>query len=404
MTTTTQVYVYAFARTPFGRFGGALADYDPGVLGALAIDEVVRRSSVPPSSIGAVYAGTGMIGDGLLTPARQAVLRSSLPPSTPSVGIDRACCSGMSALAAAAADIRNGEARAIVAGGFESLSRVPRTLKRTFGADTGALSIDDPLLLASPFSEGTIARYTSEEALKAGVDRVAQDDWAATSHERYFAAHDTGYFDTERFAVPAQLPQKKRQNSSTMLASDESPRRDSTRAALAALSAVRGSETITAGNAPGLNDGAAFVVLGDASLEREFGCRPLARIVGHARVAESPTSGTRTPATAIQTVLDRAQLSVEQLALIEINEAFAATPLVSTLMLARGDIARAAQLRQRTNVNGGAVAIGHPMGASGARIVMTLVNALRRRGGGFGAAAICGGFGQGEALLLHVDT
>lgn len=402
MTIALPVYIYAFARTPFGRFGGSLSQYDPGVLGALAIDEVVKRSGVPHASVDAVIAGTGMIADGLLTPARQAVLRSTLAASTPSIGIDRACCSGMSAVAAAAQEIACGNARAIIAGGFESLSRVPRLLPRQFGATTGAMTIEDPLLLTSPFSDGSIARYTSEEARRVGVDREAQDDWAVMSHERYFAAHDAGYFAAERFAVPARVADNRRHPVSALLEHDESPRRDSTRPALAQLATVRGSETITAGNAPGLNDGAAFLLLGNEAFGAEFGRKAIARITGHARVAETPTSGTRTPATAIKSLLTKARLTVDQLDLLEINEAFAATPLVSTWVLADGDAARTSTLRERTNVNGGAVAIGHPMGASGARIVMTLVNALQRRGGGIGAAAICGGFGQGEGLLLLV--
>lgn len=378
----TPVGIHALARTPFGRFGGALAGLAAPRLGALAIDEVLARADPLARAIEGVFAGAGMLGGSVLSAARQSVLFSSLQPDTVSVGIDRACCSGMSAIAAARLEILGGGARWLLAGGFESLSRTPRLLARDE-------SVEDPLVLRSPFSEGTIAQYTSEEALRAGIDRLQQDQWALASHQRYFAAEDAGVFAFERFALPGVLD------------SDESPRRHSTLEKLASLQPVRGSATITAANAPGLNDGAAFLLLGPAEGPSEL--PPLAQILGHARVAEGPTSGTRTPALAMARVLDRAHLSLDDVALIEINEAFAATPLVSLRVLAHGDDARERALHRKTNTFGGAVAIGHPMGASGARIVMTLVNGLRRRGGGVGVAAICGGYGQGEALLVRVD-
>lgn len=384
-----RVGLHAVARTPFGRFGGALAGLEACRLGALAIDETLARANPEARTVDGVFAGAGMLGGSVLTAARQAVLRSSLPPHTISLGIDRACCSGLSAIAAASLEIASGGARWLIAGGFESLSRTPRLLAREPGAAEADGSVEDPLVLRSPFSQGTIAQYTSEEALRAGIDRQVQDEWALSSHERYFAAEDASVFAFERFALPG------------VLECDESPRRHSTAEKLSMLHPVRGSATITAGNAPGLNDGAAFVLLGDAA--GAHGSRPLAEIVGHVRVAEGPTSGTRTPALAIARVLERAGLALDDLALIEINEAFAATPLVSLRALAQGDAAHERALRRKTNTLGGAVAIGHPMGASGARIVMTLVNALRRRGGGVGVAAICGGYGQGEALLVRVD-
>lgn len=386
---SSRVGIHALARTPFGRFGGALAGIEAPRLAALAIDEVLRRGAAHTRTVDGVFAGAGMLGGSLLTAARQAVLRSSLPQHTVSVGIDRACCSGLSAIAAASLEIRGNGARWLLAGGFESLSRTPRLLPRHAGPAITDGPVEDPLVLQSPFSEGTIAQYTSEEALRAGIDREAQDEWALCSHERYFAAEDAGAFAFERFAIP-DVPDR-----------DESPRRHGTPGKLATLQAVRGSATITAGNAPGLNDGAAFLLLGETTGASDS--PPLAGIVGHVRVAEGPSSGTRTPALAIARALEQAHLTLDDLALIEINEAFAATPLVSLRMLAQGDAARERALRQKTNTMGGAVAIGHPMGASGARIVMTLVNALRRRGGGLGIAAICGGYGQGEALIVQVD-
>ena len=399
--TGDRIFVYGVARTPFGKFQGQLSGYSAAALGAAAINEVLARSSLPASAIDSVLIGQGMIGGAALTVGRQAVLYSDLPETTPSLGLDRACCSGMSSVAVAMAELRNGTmANALICGGLESLSTTPRLLPRKIPL-TGDAGFEDPLLLNSPFSDGSIARYTSEEALKFGVDRAAQDEWALKSHARYFAAEDRGFFAFERFALQA-MPASDRLDPSMVIA-DESPRRDSDLEKLSRLSPVRGSTTITAGNAPGLSDGAAFMLIGGSSVAARFGATPLAEIVATVRVAEGPTSGTRTPAIAIQKLLAACHLRIEQIDAIEINEAFAATPLVSTLVLAGSDVRLAEKLRRITNQNGGSVAIGHPMGASGARIISTLINQLRSRGGGLGVAAICGGFGQGEAVLIKMD-
>jgi len=391
---TGAVVIAAPARTPFGRFGGALRDVSAPELGAFAIDAAVARAGLDPRAVDAACLGVGMIGAGMLTPVRQAVLGSALPEATPSLAVDRACCSGMTAVGLAFRDIRAGEAQILVAGGFESLSRTPRLLARGAAPRVGPLTLDDPLLMRGAIVEAPIATYTGREALAHGVDRALQDEWALASHGRYFAAAARGFFATERVAFAA---------GGARLETDEGPRTDSTLARLAALPTVYDSATVTAGNAPGLSDGAAAMIVAGAAAARAHGLEPSAEILAHAQVAGGPTSGTRTPAVAIGRALARAGLRLDDLALLEINEAFAATPLVSTLELAGGDRAGAESLRARTNVNGGAVAIGHPLGASGARLVMTLAAALRERGGGIGAAAICGGFGQGDAILLRVD-
>lgn len=227
-----------------------------------------------------------------------------------------------------------------------------------------------------------------------GVDRRAQDEWAVASHARYFAAEAEGYFEAERFPVDRD---------GSGLAADESPRSDASLEKIAKLKPVYGSPTVTPGNAPGLNDGAAFLVLASRAFAGTHGLPALARIADYVQVAGGPTSGSYTPAVAIRRLLDRSGVAETALDRIEINEAFAATPLVSTLVLAEGDTPRAQTLRARTNRAGGAVAIGHPLGASGARLAMTLVNGLRRTGGSLGAAAICGGYGQGDALLVAAE-
>lgn len=398
MTQDSGTIIVGFGRTPFGRFGGKLAGLSAAELGSLAIDRVIERTGLALERIDAVYAGVGMIGAATLTPVRQAVMMSRLPLTTPSLAVDRACCSGMTAIGLAHKDIVSGASETVLCGGFEALSRTPRLLPREIAGRPGTVEIDDPLLLRAPVVDRQIAVYTGEESLRHGVDRALQDEWALASHARYFAAEAEGYFAAERFAVDAPAAK----GAVETVASDESPRRDSSLERLARLPAIYGGATVTAGNAPGLNDGAAFLVAMNAGRAGAEGLKPLARIVGYAQVAGGPTSGTSTPALAIARLLDRHGIGPDALDLIEINEAYAATPLVSTLVLANGDAALAGRLRARTNVHGGAVAIGHPLGASGARIVMTLIAGLRRRGGGLGAAAICGGFGQGDAILVDV--
>lgn len=392
------VVVAGVARTPFGRFEGRLAGVDAPRLGALAIDEAVRRAGIAAGAVDALYGGVGMIASAMLTPVRQAVLRSTLPETTPSAAIDRACCSGMTALGIAFKDIRVGEANAVVAGGFDALSRTPLLWPR-HRARIGAVTADDPLLLRGTIVEQPISVYSGEESLRHGVDREQQDRWAVQSHARYAAAQAQGYFDFERFAV--SVPGAN--GAGETMAQDESPRPDTTYEKLARLKPVYGGKTITAGNAPGLNDGAAFLVLCRRDFAQAHGLARLARIVDYVQLCGGPTSGTSTPGRAILRLAERNGCKPLDFDLIEINEAYAATPLVSTLAIADGNLPMAERLRERTNVHGGAVALGHPLGASGARLVMTLINGLRRRGGGRGAAAICGGFGQGDGMMVEVE-
>lgn len=386
-------YIVAFARTPFGKFQGALAGVEPRDLGALVIDEVVRRVGRPPAEIDALYAGIGMTGGAALTYTRQMLMTTTLPVTTPSLAVDRACCSGMTALGLAFKDIRLGEANLIVAGGFDGLSNTPYLMPRRANSRPGNRVLEDPLLLRTPLLDRSISQYTSEEAVEHGVDRAAQDAWALRSHQLYFAEQDRGGFDEERIAVPGPV--------GALLQADEAPRRDAKLETLQKLKTVYGTPTITPGNAPGLSDGAAFLALASGAACQALGLTPIAEIVDYVQVASGPTSGSYTPAIGLRSLLDRNGLVPTDLDAIEINEAFAATPLVSLYRLTDRDRAAAHALEDRTNQRGGAVAIGHPLGASGGRIAMSLAQILRRRGGGLGAAAICGGFGQGDAVLLR---
>ncbi|WP_119273446.1 thiolase family protein [Taklimakanibacter deserti] len=395
MINDTDVYIGAVARTAFGRFGGKLKDIAGPELGALAIDETISRSGVDAQAIEAVYAGVGMIGSAVLTPARRAVLRSrKLKDSTPSLTVDRACCSGLTAISLGWKDIRLGLADAVLCGGFENLSQTPFLWPRQRGAKPGAVDINDPLLLRAEFLDKAIAAYTGEEAMRLGITRADQDQWALKSHEKYFKAQAQDYFDFECFPLISN---------DAPFEADESPRSDTSLAKLASLKPVYGSPTVTPGNAPGLSDGAAFVLLLSGRFARAHGVTPLARIIGYTQVASGPTTGSYTPGIAIAELLRRTNVGLDDIRQFEINEAFAATPLASTLHLALGDRGKVEKLREHTNPYGGAVAIGHPLGASGARLAMTIANGLRRNGGGIGAAAICGGYGQGDALLLAVE-
>ncbi len=392
-----EVYITGYARTPFGRFFGALHDIEGHRLAARCIDDGLigdDRASLP---VDVLYAGVGMASAGVYSPARRAVLASRLPQSTPSVAVDLACGSGMAAVGLGWKDIRAGLAGLAVCGGFESLSRTPVWLqrqRRTAPGDPSAWQPDEqaynPLSLQNPVAGKAIADYTGQQALSRGIGREQQDDWALCSHERYFAAERRGFFAAERFALDE-------------LGIDEVPRAGLNREALARLPVLYSSPTVTAGNAPALSDGAAFLSIASAVQVKNHGLRKLARIIDFVSIAGDPTSSTRTPAMAIGCLLQRNGLQLDSVAVLEINEAYAATLLVSTLELAGGDGRRAQSLRARTNINGGALAIGHPMGASGARITMTLVSALHERGGGIGIASICGAFGQADAVLLEVD-
>lgn len=328
-----EVVVVAFARTPFGRVCGGLKDVPAHQLGALAVDEVLRRAGIEGGEVDALYAGVGA-----LTAAREVVLASQLPAATPSLAVNRAGCSGMTAIGLGWKDLAGAQADLVICGGYDSLSR-------------------------SPPQNGAIADYAGEEALAHGVTRAMQDEWAELSGARYLRAEAAGVFATERFPVAG-------------LVADE----------LAGAGA----------------DGAAFLMLATADKARRLGLATLACIVDYAEVAGEPASESAAPAVAIRQLMKRQGRAMYEIDLLEIDEARAATPLVSTLRLGSRNPGIAAEIRARTNVNGGAVALGHSPGAGGARIAMTLVNALTRRGGGRGVAAICGGHGQSDALMVEV--
>jgi acetyl-CoA C-acetyltransferase len=259
--------------------------------------------------------------------------------------------------------------------------------------------LEEPLFLRNPIVDIPLAVGVGEVSLQHGVSREEQDLWALGSHQKYFKAFDAGKFMEE--IGPVEIPQKK--GGTEVMSCDESPRNDTSIEKLGQLMPVYGGKTVTAGNAPGLNDGATALLLMSRETQEKMGYRPLATIVSYANVAGDPLASPYMPAHSIARALKKAGMGLKDMKRIEINEAFAAVPLVSTKVMADGDTVLMEKLRSITNVNGGAVAIGHPTGASGVRLMMTLAYELRRLGGGLGAAAICGGYGQSDALIIKVD-
>jgi acetyl-CoA C-acetyltransferase len=388
------VWIVDGVRSPFGRFGGGLREVPVVELGAQAVQALLKRTGWPVAEVSELNLGMAMIEGGLMVPARQIAMAAGLPETVPTLTLDRACCSGMTTVGLGWRAIRGG-ASAAVAVGLESMSQTPRLLHETrWGSKRGDLTVEDLLMLRNPLASGmSIARSAGEEAVKRGVDRAAQDEWAVQSHERYFRARAAGFFDDE--ITPIITP------GGDEVRADEQPRADSSREKLARLTPVYGSPTVTAGNAPGLNDGAVAMLLAGSAAVAEQSAAPLAKVVSHLQMAGGPTDSVFLPGTAISRLLEQAGLSPDQVDVIEINEAYAATAVVSVKTLAQGDPGLEKDLAARTNTNGGAVAIGHPTGASGARIVLTAARRLRRDGARWGVAAICGGFGQTDAILLE---
>lgn len=388
----SRVFVTAMARTPFGKFRGMFAGLDSIDLGTALLDELIRRD-LAAGAVDTVFGGSGLLGGSYLTSLRQMLVRSALPNTTVSVAVDRACCTGMTAISAAAAHLKSGGGVKAMVAGVESLSNMPVLLSRGSDRRIASLIASDPLLLAGRVSPKTIAAYTSEEALKYDISREMQDDWAHASHERYFTGVARNLHDGLLFSPDTLLAGPLR---------DEGPRAGANRAKLATLRTVNNSSTITAGNAPGLSDGAAGMILMEHASMLAAGVEPVAEILDTVQVAGEIQEGTSVPYVALLRLLERNNLSIDDIAVIEINEAFAATPLVSTRLLSEALGRSAVAIREKTNIYGGSVAIGHPLGASGVRIVMQAASILRQRGGGLALCAICGGFGQGEAVLIKV--
>ena len=401
------VVIVSAVRTPFGRFDGALKTVLSMDLGVLALKEVVRRINLDPELVDEVYYGTCIPAEYAIytnVPARQITLLAGFPESNISLTIDRACCSSMTALRLGWRAIKSGAAEIVVASGAENMGNVPliaSAAKTRWGSRLGHVELEDVLFELGYSRKGfaPVATDAGHVAVEYGVSREKQDAWALSSHEKYHTACKAGKFDVGGELMRLEISQKK---APIVLEKDESPRDNLTMEKLATLKSVYGSPTVTAGNAPGLNSGAAAIVIMSRGKAESLALKPLATIEACECAAGKPKYMACVPAQTIEKMFARTGHRIDDMNLIEINEAFAAVTLVSLKMLAKDNPAKWQALQDKTNVNGGAIAIGHPVGASGARITMTMMYELIRRGGGLGVAAICGGLSQGEALLLKV--
>ena len=394
-----EVVIVSAARTPFGKFGGQFRDFTAVDLGTMAVMASLKRVNLNPATVDELYLGVAVLAGTASVAARQILFTSGLPPHTPSLTLDRACCSSTTCLGLGLRNIRSGEIHTAIAGGMEAMSQTPLIARGVrWGVRLGGVMLEEPLFLRNPILNSPLAVGAAEVALQHGVSREEQDQWALRSHQRYFAALEAGKIQDE--IHPVEIPAEK--GSTRLIGRDESPRSDTTIEKLRSLPTVYGSKTVTAGNAPGLNDGASALVLMSKEKQEELGIASLARFLAYVNIAGEPLASPYLPAHAIQKALEKIGRKLSDLKRLEINEAFAATALVSTKVLSSDNKRVLEQLRSITNANGGAVAIGHPSGASGGRIVMTLVHELRRLGGGLGAAAICGGYGQSDAVIVEV--
>jgi len=390
----TSSVVVAGARTPIGKFGGALSDLAAVDLGAAAIREALVRAGVTADQVDYVIMGHVLqAGTGQIT-ARQAAVAAGIPKEVPALTVNKVCLSGINAIALADQLIRAGEVEVVVAGGMESMSLAPYLLPRARdGVRLGHAELIDSMIhdgLWSTFTRQHMGESSDEINAELGITRAEQDAWSARSHHRAAAAWASGSMSEE--VVSVEGPQKS--GGPLVVDRDEGIRPDSSVESLAKLKPVFGREgTITAGNASQISDGAAAVVVTSRENAERLGLPPLAEIVAHGMSAERFPYLHTVPAIALQNALKKAQLDVHDLGLLEVNEAFAAVALNVTRVLGFDE--------ELVNVNGGAVALGHPIGASGARLVLTLAHEMRRRGVDLGGATICGGGGQGDALVLR---
>ncbi|MXZ89259.1 MAG: acetyl-CoA C-acyltransferase [Dehalococcoidia bacterium] len=387
--------VVGLARTPIGRFGGAFKPLRATDLGAAAIGGALGGAAVAPEGVDEVIFGhVVQAGAGQIT-ARQAANGAGIPMTVPATTVNKVCLSGLTAIAMADRSIRLEESSVVVAGGMESMTNAPYLLPDArWGGRLGHGPLVDAMQhdgLWCAFDECSMGESADAKNEALGISREEQDEWSAASHERAASARDSGHFAAE--IVPMDVPA--RRGESVRVEHDEGIRDDATAESLGRLRPVFTPEgSTTVGNASQISDGGAAVVVASEGAAADLGAEPLAEIVAYGQIAGPDATLHERPAQAIEAALDRAGLAPSDLDVIEINEAFASVALWSARML---DLDPG-----HVNPNGGAVALGHPIGATGARLVVTLVNELRRRGGGLGAAALCGGGGQGDALIVRV--
>ncbi len=401
-----EIVIVSAARTPFGRFGGSLKDMDYYDLGAIPVKEVLTRVGLKPESgiVGEVFWGVGDTAQckEVYTPvaARQTLLKAGLPDTTPSISFDKACVSAMSAVKMAALAIRAGEMDAAIAGGCTCFSREPLILRnvRFSGFRFGNVTMEDPTFALGYKDFNPVSVDSDNVAFEYGIARQEQDEWAARSHDNYGKAWNAGKFKEE--IIPVNIPQPGGQPK--VLNIDEQYRPGTTVESLSKLKTVYNTRAITAGNAPGLNDGATAILVMTREKAKQLGLEVLATVVAQVSIAINASRMPEGPGFAMQQVLKKANLKINDMVVMEINEAFACVPLVSMRVFSGNDKKVLQSIKDRMNINGSAIAIGHPNTASGARLIMNLMYELRRRGGGYAMGAICGGLAQADATIIKV--
>lgn len=398
------IVMISASRTPFGRYGRSLKDFDYFDLGSIPMREVLKRVNLESKIVDEVFWGVGdtSVCKDVYTPvaARQTLLRAGLPPETPSLSLDKACVSAMSAVKLGAMAIRLDEIEVAIGGGATSFSQEPLIVRglRFNGFRLGDVRMEDPLFQLGYKDYNPVSVDTDNVATEYGISREEQDEWAFRSHQNYGKAWKEGKFRDEM--IHLEISQKGKDP--FILNIDEQYREDTALEKLSKLKPIYGCKAVTAGNAPGLNDGATAILIMSREKAEKLNLEPIGTIVAMTSIALRPDRMPEGPGFAIRKVLNLAGMQLDQIHVIEINEAFAAVPLVSIEVLCDRDKVKGKEVQKKTNINGSAIAIGHPNTASGARIMMTLAYELRRRGGGYAIGAICGGLAQADACIIKV--
>jgi acetyl-CoA C-acetyltransferase len=405
MANAKDVVIVSAVRTPFGRFGGSLRDIDYYELGAIPMREVLKRVNVAPDKVNEVFWGVGDTSAcrDPYTPVagRQSLIRAGLPHETVSISFDMACVSAMNAVRLAALEMKAGEIETAICGGATSFGQSPLVVRgvRFNGFRMGDVKMEDPLYALGYKDFNPVSVDSDNVAHEYGFTRQDMDEWALRSHQNYGRAWKEGKFKDE--IMPLPIPQPK--GEPKILDIDEQYRPDTSLESLAKLKTVYNTRAITAGNAPGLNDGATAILLMTRNKAQELGLKVLATVIANVSIAINASRMPEGPGTAMKKVVKNANMTYDDIAVMEINEAFACVPLVSMMVAVDKDKSKYKAMSEKMNVNGSAIAIGHPNTASGARLIMNLMYELQRRGGGYAMGAICGGLAQANACIIKVE-
>jgi acetyl-CoA C-acetyltransferase len=399
------VVIVSAVRTPFDSFGGPMRSLRSIDLGAMVMKETLKRTRLDPLEIHEVYYGLSCLPEvakELDVPARWATLLAGFPGESISVTLNRACCTSLTCLRLLYRSIKSGDIDVGLAVGADNMSHTPYIVSSEirWGTRMQDIMMEDPLYELGFYDFNPVSMDASEVAVEHGITRRMQDEWAYGSNQKYARAFQEGKFKVGEELMAVEIPQKK--GPPLIIDRDQHPRPDVTPEKLAKLPTIYGTPTVTAGNAPGLNGGATAILIMTRKKAKEKNLPILGEIVVSLTSATAARYIATIPAKCIKLALEKTGLTLDDIDLIEINEAFAAVVLTSTKILAEGDEKKWQKILAKTNVNGGAIAIGHPVGASALRITMTLMYELKRRGGGVGLAAICGGLAQGEAIIVRV--